>query len=972
MNFYAKLLAAFIVLFAATNIASADSYTTDAQGRKYLVPSEGSLAGKKLMELSASNLNGTYAIRLGMNLGYYLDIYNNATANGTKVEIWGWGGCRFKLTEVGGGYYKIEYGSTGKVLDIAGGAMGNGTKVQLWSWDNVDQQKWKLKKNDDGTYVILSKKDESYALDLDGGVAENERQIQIYKANNSAAQKWALENQDWANVRGNSPVPDYYFQRYLIEKGYAKVYNESSHSFTGTATVNRNYRDNHGTDKSNYASAGSNEHVVIDCEAVTELMQLGEYGKYWTDESATSYKKHFEGVTDLKGVEYFTGLKKLDMSRHIPGDDFNGYGSNYARMQPSKINLQYNTELEYLSFNYANLNENTIGQTSIYSLSKLKYLNLSNNYFHSFDMRHFPQLQRLQMAHNFSLKRIDADDNDNLEELAIFDSVYGYDSNYTLQKLVDHFKNLVFLHAFATLTYDLDLTKHHKLQSVWLLKSAYGSSNQAVTNGKYMIYCYADRSRGLDCSGGGDNNGTNVQIWTTTETAKHNVFELIQTDGAGTPSVFTDDYFMIRPTHSSSRYLNCDESKGGGNGSNVHLWDGIHDSSKWRFIKNDDGSYQIENKLYPNLALDVNEGKFEDGVNVQGWSKNNSAAQKWVLVPIEMSAHSRQEAKGTFLHKLDLSGCTELRDIHVQNQHLASLNINSNYIEQELTEPYKNWQVCREVSTNSAAEGGVSTHAVEVNNNYRHINADLAMWEKNGKYYWMYYLRTDWTGKGNTEPQLNDKNGYFEILNYTHYEGEDFNNANNHARRNTLQINNTLADDCFDQSKVISAHLSTEIDNINSNGLIQHTAGDGKLCMISDNNGSVSYKNPEMLPSDFRAAINGNVRGNLIVLKAGVSDSNTPAMPSDLPQSICYEYDMLTTNARSSLIGTFFFDLHYPTLSIDMVTGVNEAQLDANKEIASVKYYNLLGVENVIPFKGVNIMVTTYTDGTHTSTKIVK
>lgn len=963
MNFYAKLLAAFIVLFAATNIASADSYTTDAQGRKYLVPSEGSLAGKKLMELSASNLNGTYAIRSKKDPNFRFDVDNGTDADGTNVQIYK-GSQTYTITHVKDGYYKITWGGSGRCLDIKGnpGTVANGNDIHLWSWTNGDNQLWKFIKNDDGSFTIATKKkgsdDKIYVLDVTGGTMADKTNLQLYQSNNSDAQKWLLE--PVSTVASERTVPDYYFERYLVENGWAKIYNEDTHEITGTC---------HNADYGR-ADAGYREHVVIvDPENITDFkttcsQALGEYGKYWTNESATSYKKHFEGVTDLKGVEYFTGLKKLDMSRHIPGDDLTNYGSNYGRMQPGKINLQYNTELEYLSFNYANLNENTIGQTSIYSLSKLKYLNLSNNYFHSFDMRHFPQLQRLQMAHNFSLKRIDADDNDNLEELAIFDSVYGYDSNYTLQKLVDHFKNLVFLHAFSTLTYDLDLTKHHKLQSVWLLKSKYGSSSDVVSNGKYMIYCFGDNTRGLDCAGGAAANGTNIRIWTTSKTSPHHIFQITKE---------SDGYYSIKPTHNTTYAINGNLKDGAlVSGNNVTLWTGLGDNSKWKFIKNNDGSYQIESKMNSNLVLDINGGKFENGTNVQVYTKNSSAAQKWVLVPMEMAVNSRQEAKGTFLHKLDLSGCTELRDVHVQNQHLASLNINSNYINQELTEPYKSWQVCREVSTNSTAEGGVSTHAVEVDNNYRHINADLAMWEDNGKYYWMYYLRTAWTGVSEDEPQLNDKTGFYEILSYDHYEGEDYNNANNKSSRKQVELSNTLADDCFDAARVISAKTSTEINNINSNGLIQHTAGDGKLCIISNFDGQASYQNADVLPSAFRSAINGNVHGSLIVLKAGVSDSNTPAMPSDLPQSICYDYDMLTTNARASLPGTFFFDIHYPTLRMDMVTGVNEAQLDANKEIASVKYYNLLGVENVIPFKGVNIMVTTYTDGTHTSTKIVK
>lgn len=55
-----------------------------------------------------------------------------------------------------------------------------------------------------------------------------------------------------------------------------------------------------------------------------------------------------------------------------------------------------------------------------------------------------------------------------------------------------------------------------------------------------------------------------------------------------------------------------------------------------------------------------------------------------------------------------------------------------------------------------------------------------------------------------------------------------------------------------------------------------------------------------------------------------------------------------------------------PTIS----TGVED--VDAEKTVAGVTYYNLLGVSSDRPFEGVNVVVTTYTDGTKSSKKILK
>lgn len=53
-----------------------------------------------------------------------------------------------------------------------------------------------------------------------------------------------------------------------------------------------------------------------------------------------------------------------------------------------------------------------------------------------------------------------------------------------------------------------------------------------------------------------------------------------------------------------------------------------------------------------------------------------------------------------------------------------------------------------------------------------------------------------------------------------------------------------------------------------------------------------------------------------------------------------------------------------------IATGVED--VNAEKTVAGVVYYNLLGAASDRPFEGVNVVVTTYTDGTKSSKKIVK
>lgn len=60
----------------------------------------------------------------------------------------------------------------------------------------------------------------------------------------------------------------------------------------------------------------------------------------------------------------------------------------------------------------------------------------------------------------------------------------------------------------------------------------------------------------------------------------------------------------------------------------------------------------------------------------------------------------------------------------------------------------------------------------------------------------------------------------------------------------------------------------------------------------------------------------------------------------------------------------------YPvSVNTNIPTGVTDVNV---KTVAGVKYVNVAGMESNTPFDGVNIMVTSYTDGTHSAVKVIK
>ena len=69
-------------------------------------------------------------------------------------------------------------------------------------------------------------------------------------------------------------------------------------------------------------------------------------------------------------------------------------------------------------------------------------------------------------------------------------------------------------------------------------------------------------------------------------------------------------------------------------------------------------------------------------------------------------------------------------------------------------------------------------------------------------------------------------------------------------------------------------------------------------------------------------------------------------------------------------------DAGYMVYPLDLDEGVDpataiESVVAGNGEVKSVKFYNVAGIESATPFQGINIVVTEYTDGTRTTTKML-
>ena len=331
----------------------------------------------------------------------------------------------------------------------------------------------------------------------------------------------------------------------------------------------------------------------------------------------------------------------------------------------------------------------------------------------------------------------------------------------------------------------------------------------------------------------------------------------------------------------------------------------------------------------------------------------------------------RQLAKGNWLHKLDLSQNLELRDVHVQNMHLNALNINSPHIGEDYGYPQE-----------PEIKGDPNLPGIDASNNYRKVKADLAKFSHKGKHFYIYYLRTQWTGAEGGEPMLSKKVGEYIIHHYETYLGN--NNKENKPRETPVTLTNaeTLEADGLDVSKVSNWRIAEPInaDDIKTKGVIIHSVKDGatKLPVINSKMTSTSeITNFDYIKDWFNNVANfkfSDARGEFVVLKAYVSEKELTGAPIGAPDNICYDYDLrgdalngVTLAHPEKYKATFFLDIEYPELG-GLATDVLENEL-GDKPVQCVTYTDIAGRVSTRPFNGLNIVVTHYTDGT---SKVIK
>ncbi len=140
--------------------------------------------------------DGIYEIHSSLDDTKLLDVEGQSFNSGANIYIYQRSNVpnqKFKfIYNKEDGTYTIISVNSGKAMDVQNGGTSNGTNVWQYELNETDAQKWIAIQNSDGTYSFMSKLKENLYLDIAGGGSNNCTNVQVYEENGSNAQKFRL------------------------------------------------------------------------------------------------------------------------------------------------------------------------------------------------------------------------------------------------------------------------------------------------------------------------------------------------------------------------------------------------------------------------------------------------------------------------------------------------------------------------------------------------------------------------------------------------------------------------------------------------------------------------------------------------------------------------------------------------------------------------------------------------------------
>lgn len=531
--------------------------------------------------------DGDYAIAAGPDLSrMVLDVTGGSASNGANVQIYQsntTAAQRWRVSHDDDGYLTITNVKSGKVLDVSAGSTCLGTNVQQYTacGDANYAQKWIAVPNGDGSVRLLSAVWQQRTLDVAGGSLNSQTNVQLYTSNGTAAQRFSFIATNPASV---DPCDDI-----LKDKGWCVI----SPSANGAVAL-----DVAGGSLKN----GGNVQTYSCNGTLSQLFKAEYRDGYYVLRNAGSGK-----VLDVAAGDVVPGtnVQQWDES---PND--NQLFSVVVNEDGSYSFINKATGL-MLAVSGSNLVAAIVGDSVQTSFVFAEQEDLLSEGLYEI----YPSANS---SYVLDVASASADSGANVQ---LYSNNGSFAQKWLLKK-VDGAKNT---YTFESVCSTNRLTVSGT--NVCTMAPADVKAQQWVaridSNGIEFVSA-DDQDLSLDVKGGNFASSSNVQVYTSNDSAAQR-FRLRSTSA----DVANGTYFIRMASRANSV---LDVSGGSSaDGANVQIWQNNDTGAqKWNFSRNVDGSYTIVNAA-SGKALDVKDAAASSGTNIQQWSRNGSAAQRWYI-----------------------------------------------------------------------------------------------------------------------------------------------------------------------------------------------------------------------------------------------------------------------------------------------------------------------------------------------------
>ena len=636
-----------------------------------------SLKNAYLDQIASENKNlipdGKYVISSMLNSKYVLDVKNGSLNNSANIELSTYDNetdqQAFIVSHDAQGYITFTNAKSGKVLDVSDGKATNKKNIQQYESNGTRAQKWVVKKSNHG-YMIISALDSNYVLDVNGGKANNGTNIQLYSGNGSDAQNWNIEKfvskyeklDVLANSNKNTIADGVYVITTALNSSFGLDVKDASKSnlaniqlYIQNETDAQAFKVTH--DSQGYVTfTNVNSGKVLDVSDGKAIngKNVQQYTSNGTRAQKWIIKKSGNGYIIVSALDSNFVLD-LSSGKVKNGQNIQIYSSNDSNAQKWNF-TKHMTKQEKLD-NLAVGNKNAIND-GVYKISNSQNTNYvldiasgskNNGANVQLYLSNGTSAQAFKVTHDSqgyvtftnvnSGKVIDVSDGKaingkNIQQYAsngsraqkwiVKKSNSGYtiisalDSNYVLDlsggKVVNSRNIQLYQSNGSTAqqwTFEKNITERERLDEMAT------QNKNMMDDGVYYIK-NRDVKFALDVASASSYSGANVQLYSLNKTDAQKW--VVSHDSKGYVSFKNVNSGMYLTATGSSNNANVNQQSPS-NGYN----------QKWIIAFDSSQNIKLVSGLNSKLVIDVSGGKISNGSNIQLYTSNNSAAQKWVF-----------------------------------------------------------------------------------------------------------------------------------------------------------------------------------------------------------------------------------------------------------------------------------------------------------------------------------------------------